>query len=256
MLATGMARGARERGKRIAFGDGKKIRWDKNSPEIFRKNKNIAIPGTERQADIEWIPFYTGNRLYNKQDGRRWIWNMEFRPTPGEIFFADDELTFARSIMSGFILIEPNVPWWKSVAANKNWGKARYQAVADQLRRQGHRVAQFSYGEVRLSGVDVIYAGSFRLALATLARSKMAVLPEGGLHHGAAAVGVPAVVLFGGFIPPVVTGYAGHTNLTGGAEACGSMSLCSHCRAAMDAISVEEVMAAAQTHLKAERFCG
>jgi hypothetical protein len=67
--------GRADRGKRIAFGDGYRIRWDKNSAAIFRKNKNIAIPGTERQSDIEWVHFYTGNRLYNKQGANRWIWN-------------------------------------------------------------------------------------------------------------------------------------------------------------------------------------
>jgi hypothetical protein len=53
------------------------------------------------------------------------------------------------------------------------------------------------------------------------------------------------VVLFGGFIPPQVTGYPGHVNLTGGAVACGSLQRCSHCQAAMNAISVDEVHAAA-----------
>jgi ADP-heptose:LPS heptosyltransferase len=81
-----------------------------------------------------------------------------------------------------------------------------------------------------------------------LARAKLYIGAEGGLHHAAAALGVPAVVLFGGFIPPLVTGYETHINLTGGAqEACGSLKPCDHCRKAMDAISVEEVAAAART---------
>ena len=60
---------------------------------------------------------------------------------------------------------------------------------------------------------------SFRHALAILERARLYVGGEGGLHHGAAAVGVGGVVLFGGFVPPLVTGYAVHANLTGGAEA-------------------------------------
>jgi hypothetical protein len=47
---------------------------------------------------------------------------------------------------------------------------------------------------------------------------------EGGMHHAAAAVGVPAVVLFGGFIPPEIMGYKGQISLTGGATACGNIS--------------------------------
>lgn len=250
IMASGMARGAAARGKRIAFGDGQRILWDKNSLEIFRKNKNIAIPGSERDEDIEWIPFYRGHRIYNRQEGNRWVWNMEFRPTPGELIFSPNEVTFARSIRTDFILIEPNVPWWKTVAVNKDWGRKRFQDVADALRGKGHRVAQFSYGKVRLQGVEVIYAGDFRAAAATLAKARFAILPEGGLHHAAAAVGTKAVVLFGGFIPPAVTGYDFHVNLTGGAEACGMFHECQHCRDALDAISVEDVLGACKKIIK------
>jgi hypothetical protein len=71
------------------------------------------------------------------------------------------------------------------------------------------------------------------------------------MHHGAAAMNIPAVVLFGGFVPPAVTGYDSHTNLTGGAEfACGSFRYCEHCIAAMKAISVDEVVTAALEHLR------
>lgn len=251
-MATGFARGAKDRGKRIAFGDGHRIIWDKNSLEIFRKNKNIAIPGSERADDIEWCAFYRGHRIYNRQDRNRWIWNLDFRVIPGELFFSPEEINFASRIRPGFVLIEPNVPWWKTVAVNKDWGKAKYQAVADALRNKGHRVAQFSYGKERLSGVEVIYANDFRSAVAALAKAKFAVLPEGGLHHGAAAVGVRAAVLFGGFIPPSVTGYDAHINLSSGGEACGSTLQCSHCRAALDAISVDEVLAACHKLIKGE----
>lgn len=251
-MASGMARGAASRGKRVAFGDGQRILWDKNSPEIFRKNKNIATPGSERADDIEWCAFYRGHRIYNRQEAGRWVWNADFKAIPGELFFSLGEAHFASRVKPGFVLIEPNVPWWKSVAVNKDWGKEKFQAVVNNLKNQGHRVAQFSYGKVKLSGVDVIYANDFRSAAAALARAKLAVLPEGGLHHAAAAVGIPAVVLFGGFIPPAVTGYDSHINLTGGAEACGSIHECKHCRAALDAISVDEAMDACRKLLKGE----
>jgi ADP-heptose:LPS heptosyltransferase len=252
-MATGFARGAKDRGKRVAFGDGNKIIWDKNSPEIFKKNKNIAIPGSEGDADIEWVPFYRGNRIYNKQGSGRWIWNYEFRPTPGELFFSDDELRYAKSIKPGYVIIEPNLPWHKTVAPNKDWGVRKYQELATKLNQAGYKVAQFSFGRFRLHDVKTIPSASFRHAIAAMTRAGLAILPEGGLHHGAAAVGLPAVVLFGGFIPPQVTGYDLHTNLTGGAEACGSLGPCPHCKAAMAKISVDEVFEAALSKLKAEQ---
>lgn len=249
LIASGLARGAAERGKRIAFGDGKKIRWDKNSAEIFRGNKNIATPGSERANDIEWVPFFQGSRLYNTHSHNKWNWNYDFKCIPGEIIFTPEEVEFAKSVRPGFILIEPNVPWWKSVAPNKDWGRNKYQAVADSLFAEGRDVVQFGAGRDRLKNVRIIETRSFRMACAALSRARMAILPEGGLHHAAAAVGIPAVVLFGGFIPPQVTGYQTHVNLTGGATACGSLTKCQHCRDAMEAITVEEVLASCRAIL-------
>lgn len=245
IMASGMAKGLN--GKRAAFGDGKRIIWGPWSEEIFRHNPHIARPGQEHRHDLAWIKYYKGHRNYNHMnaDRTRWIWNYDFKPTPGRIFFSPDELEFGASIGHGFVLIEPNVPWKKSVAVNKDWGLAKYQAVATRLLAYGYDVVQMS-GRDRLKSVRSVDTPTMRHALAVLSRARFAVLPEGGLHHGAAALNVPAVVLFGGFIPPQVTGYAIHTNLTGGAEACGSLQRCGHCREALDNISVDEVYAAIQ----------
>jgi len=255
LMATGMARGAKARGKRIAFGNGRQIIWGPWSKSMFRHNPNIARPGDEGASDLEWVEHYKGHRLYNRVRGNRWVWNMQFRAQPGELFFSDDELGFAERAGDGFVLIEPNVPLQKSVAVNKDWGVQKYQAVVERLSHDGQRVVQFDYGRNRLSGVDILPVPDFRHALAIEARAALYIGPEGGLHHGAAAVGIHAVVLFGGFIPPAVTGYETHTNLTGGvAVACGSFNRCEHCRAAMSAISVDEVHEAACSYLR--RGCG
>src|SRR5262249_18357046 len=138
--------------------------------------------------------------------------------------------------------VEPNVPWHKSVAVNKDWGLKNYQAVVDRLIKDGFDVVQSSYGRDRLSGVRVVKTPTFRDALSVMSGARAALVPEGGLHHGAAAVGIAAVVIFGGFIPPTVVGYDTHHNLTGNStEACGSLTRCDHCRRAMASISVEEV---------------
>lgn len=249
LMATGMARGAKARGKRIGFGDGRTIVWGPWSEPMFRGNPNIARPGEERAGDIEWVAHYKGHRLYNKLNEARthWVWNTEFRPTPGELFFAVAEQRWAESLGQGFVLIEPNVPAFKSVAANKTWPASRYDAVASQLRAAGYEVRQFIYPGVahRIPGAVPVVAKDFRHALAALSRAALYIGPEGGLHHGSAAVGIPGVVLFGGFIPPQVTGYDTHVNLTGDAEACGSLIACQHCKDAMLSIHVDEVVEAA-----------
>ena len=242
MLGSGFARGAKARGKRIAFGDGERIIWDKHSEEVFRGNPNVARPGTERDADIEWKDFYKGHRIYNRQDGNRWVWNYDFKAIPGEMFFDPVEVKNGARYGGGFVLVEPHVPRWKSAAVNKDWGFDNYQRVVDRLNLMGVKVAQFKSmaGEKMLNGVEKLRSLSFRDALAIMSHAKLYLGPEGGLHHGAAAVGIPAVVLFGGFIPPQVTGYDTHTNLAG-SDFCGSLKPCDHCRKAMENIRVDQV---------------
>src|SRR5262245_13501409 len=244
VMATGMARGAAERGRLIAFGDGRRLIWGPWCEQAFRNNPNIA---RKASADVEWVRYYKGCRGYNRPDPggrRRWLWNYDFVPTPGEFYFDDDELELA--VRRPGVLIEPNVPWQKSVAVNKDWGLERYQRVADMLLDNGIPVYQTSHGRDRLVGVEVIKVETFRQAAAALSGVELAIVPEGGLHHAAAAVGTPAVVIFGGFIPPEVTGYATHKNLTGGAVACGNWDRCQHCREALDRITVAEVVEGAR----------
>lgn len=241
-----MARGAAARGKRIAFGDGNKVIWGPFSEIIFRNNPNIATHGTEHRPDVEWIAHHKGHRLYSHHDrvNNRWIWHYDFRPTPGQLFFSAQEIAFAECVGSGSVLIEPNLPWHKPAAVNKDWGLANYQAVADRLMADGYDVVQFRAGRDRLKGVRVINDGTFREALAALARMRLAIVPEGGLHHGAAAVGTRAVVLFGAWAAPEVTGYPTHMNIARDGHACGTIGPCLHCKGAMKDISVEEVYVA------------
>lgn len=164
---------------------------------------------------------------------QRWTWRP-YRPIPGEIFFTGEELAFARPF-AGRVLIEPNT---KAAAGNKDWGIENYRALARMLALPW---VQPAHGVNKLPGVQVFDAPSFRHAAAVLSVCRAYVGPEGGLHHAAAAVGVPAVVIFGGFIGPAFTGYDHHRNIFSGNVACGSREPCLHCRDAMRRISVEEV---------------
>ena len=195
-----------------------------------------------------WSTFCKGNRGYNRLGpNRRWIWNYDWKAQPGEFFFTSEELESASAFRKGFVLIEPHVPRNKSVAVNKDWGLANFQAVADRLLNDGYHVVQFRHhGYQTLTGVDVYECPSIRHSAAAMQCASVVITPEGGTHHAAAAVGKLAVVIFGGFIPPAVIGYDFHVNLTGGAtEACGNMERCIHCARALKSISVEEVYTAA-----------
>lgn len=248
ILGSGMARGAAKNGYRVAFGNGRQIIWHPNAFEIFRHNPNVAPPGSEREGNLKWIEHYSGKRAYHGRPphkNRKWNFNYDFRPTPGEIFFDDDELEFAELTEPGFVLIEPRT---KPNAINKQWGADKWAELTKRLQRRGVEVAQFAYAPVP-RGVRPIEAPTFRYALAALRRARAVVLPEGGTHHGAAAVGVGGVVIFGGFTPPELTGYDVHTNIFTGGEACGNMNPCTHCRRAMGEITVERVLTDLGRHL-------
>ncbi len=238
ILATGMARGAAARGKRIAFGNGTVQKWGPFSEMIFRNNPNICPRGQERDPRTEWINYSKGSRIYNRQGANRWVFNYEFRAKPGELFFDATEDIYERD--DNLIIIEPNVPN-KPCAPNKTWPVERWAALGGALRMRGWKVRQVDYGFPN-KVAEPIKTHSFRQAAALLKSARLAVLPEGGLHHAAAAVGIPAVVLFGGFVPPAVLGYEGHANLTGGATACGTFNRCPHCAEAMGKIQVDHVL--------------
>lgn len=254
LIATGLARGAAARGSKVAFGAGRKLVWDHNSEPIFRGNPNIAFPGEELRGNVEWIDYYKGNRKYNRQGSGHWIWNMSWKCIPGEIYLTDAEKEAGARFGSGFVVIEPNVESWKQASPNKDWGRARYEAVATRLIDDGNRLIQFTYpkGGPVVRGAKAVQTRDFRDALAIMRNASLYLGPEGGLHHGAAAVGISAVVLFGGFIPPSVTGYDTHTNLVGSDRFCGSLSRCRHCHDAMAAISVDRVYRAVKEKIVCE----
>lgn len=246
LMASGMAKGAKDRGKRVAFGDGRSIKWDVNTGLILAGNPNVAPPGSEGAADLEWVAYYKGNRVYNKDGGTRWIWNYDFRPAPGEVYFSVLEDMRGDRVGKGFIVIEPNIEAWKPMGINKQWGESKWRALVEKL-APDFELVQFRYGKgvhssgTALPGVKQVETKDFRDALAVLRRAALYVGSEGGLHHGAAAMGRKAVVIFGGYVPPQVTGYDSHINLAAGGEACGSFKPCDHCRMAMESITLEEV---------------
>ncbi len=255
LISTGLARGAADRGKRIAFGDGRRQIWSAQSFELFRGNPNIAPLGSEGASEVEWVEHYRGHRLYGDVAGGRWVFR-DFVCPPGEVFLTKEEKALALSRLwrpDPVAIIEPRV---KAIGAcqgaNKQWPLVRYQELSSRLlAATGCRPVQLVPPGIppRLRDVDMIETPSFRHALAILGLAQLYIGPEGGMHHGAAAMGTPAVVIFGGFNTPRSTGYAWHENIAIG-EPCGSIEACWHCKAAMESISVDRVLEAAARQLR------
>jgi len=257
LIAAGLARQAAARGKRAAFGDGKRIIWSDQAHALFRGNPNVAHPGEERAGDLHWIEHYRGHRLYGECVGGVWHFR-DFECPPGEVFLTREEHAFALAKLWGYpaepvVIIEPRVkPIGACDGANKTWPADRYEALAGALRwERDIRCVQLVPPTVRpaLRFADAIETPTFRHALAVLGLATLYIGPEGGLHHGAAAMGTPAVVIFGGFNTPRSTGYPWHENIAVG-EPCGRVARCEHCREAMASISVDRVLEAALRQLR------
>lgn len=169
----------------------------------------------------------------------KWTWRP-YQPVPADIVFTAAEKVFAEPYR-GTVMVEPNVK--AGTHRNKAWSSIYWQQLDSAMHALG--------GAAKIPSVQCAPSGSqfllhtkrvptstFREACAVLSVCRAFVGGEGGLHHAAAALGVPAVVIFGGFISPQVTGYASHRNLfTGTGLGCGMRVDCQHCREAMLKIS-------------------
>lgn len=233
IIATGQAKLLQRHDSRpvLVIDRSARPRWS----AIWNNNPRL-IP--ERRGEYQTLLNAANARPYI--EGKlptRWVWRENFRVEPGEIYLTRAEKAFA-SPYAGAVLIEPHCKR-KPEAVNKTWPWSRWQELADHL-----CVPMIQVGPPHvqiLRNVRFVETQTFRDACAVLSVCRAYVGPEGGLHHAAAALGVPAVVLFSGFIPPSITGYAEHRNIYHGGSACGSRLPCAHCQESLDAISVHEV---------------
>lgn len=236
IMVTGIARRLQERSPlRVRVHDKRgRPRWS----DIWKGNPRLAPPDFKGRVQV--LTNGPGRRPYvETETAQRWVWRDWICPV-GEIHLGERERLFAAGY-AGRVILEPALK--AEASPNKDWGRLRWAELARQLSRQGHRVAQFAGpGMACLPGVELIRTASFREACAVLACARLTVLPEGGLHHAAAALGTPTIVIFGGYISPRQTGYAHQVNLFTGGTPCGMRERCRHCELAMQRIATEEVL--------------
>lgn len=224
-----------------------------------RKVRILGVDGAPR-----WHPIWDGNPSLAKLDelgdfqivrngpnarpyiaGKnavRWTWKA-FETTPGEIYFTDAELEFARDYRPQ-IVIEPTIK--KGASVNKQWGHDRWERLSRMAIAAGYAVTQVGAQQARvLPGAAFILTPDFRRAAAVLANARLYVGPDGGLMHAAAALGVPAIVIRGAFVSERCTGYSSQRNFySGPGLGCGMRIRCPCCIAAMAKITPEAVLSA------------
>jgi hypothetical protein len=230
IMAAGHARVvSEETGRRVQILDYySRPRWH----EIWNGLPWIAAPHERRglmriQNGPQCRPYV--EYPFTIERGQRWT-QWRARDHVGAIALTERETVFANRIAAAlgpFVVIEPTL--LPKSNQNKQWGK--WRDLVEVLTGAGHTVVQMGPNPTAtLAGVNhFVKTMTFRAAAAVLSRASAAVLPEGGLHHAAAVLRVPAVVLFGGYISPETTGYPDHVNLAGDGRPCGRWTPCVHC---------------------------
>jgi hypothetical protein len=237
LMASGDAKEANERtGKKVKLGDGVRMSWDS---QVFANNPRMA---SNCDTDVVWVKNYQGHRPYLKgaKNGRM-LFNNDYKPKPGEIYFSQVEKKHIEKIDKDYIVVEPNVKRVYAHTVNKAWHGW------EELFK--HDLPWLQLGDVSIKRyTNWKETATFRDALQVLSKAKLFVGTDGGLHHAAAALGIPSVVIWTGFTSPRHLGYDTHRNIHDGSEPCGTYdSVCQHCLLKSKAITVEQVLDAVNT---------
>lgn len=244
IMVTGIAKRLQEKNPlRVRVLDRRgKTRWH----PLWENNPRLAPP--DFKGKVQTLVNGPDHREYIAAKTKdAWRWKTWICPI-GEIYFTEGENSFGQQYPAR-VLLEPNLK--PQASPNKDWGWSRWEQLSAVLLERGYPVAQIGPKKTRrLPHVEFIETKTFRQACAVLSRARLAIVPEGALHHAAAALGTAAIVLFGGYISPLQTGYSHQVNLFTGDKPCGKQVRCPHCADAMRRISVSTVLGHAETLLR------
>ena len=236
------------------------VAWE-NNPYILNKKELL---GQKPNFDKNYCIIPSGNgggRPYIDYEKSKhhqfYVWK-EWNIEPGEIFLSEKEHELARSFRNHFsiygekpaIIIEPTIKG--RLQANKDWGRHNWLKLLELLDKNGIAPIQLIHFYVNNTNkitLKTMPIHSIREMFAYLSVVDMIISHEGGFHHAAAALDIPGIVIFGGYISPKITGYSTHINLVGHDIEpqildffCGNLVPCPHCRRAMDSILPEKVV--------------
>ena len=237
---------------------------------IYDHNPNISdCRSLDKSKKIHLIDHHQLNRPYidyTNSTKSKYIWNNNFKPTPGELYFNNEELTLANKIMQdaktfwkdkhpnkdyhGKIFLETSSTKidhknWSLKHFNKDWSKQNWEKLIDKLKDYYLIIQSTHHKTIKNNHVFKTNKMNFRVACATMDLCDLYVGPEGGFSHVAGALNKSAVVYYGGWIDPNIIGYDFHTNIyyKNKNSPCGMYrEKCNHCEEARNKISVEHFL--------------
>lgn len=207
--------------------------WE-NNPAVDQNSdqKIIDCPGA-RPYILRWEP------------GPICVWNTAHKARAGKITLRDDELECpddVRHMLGEFAVVEPLVRHPGS--PNKDWGFERWEKVIRDFPIPVIQLMPSWQGEdCVLQSAAPIVTASIREAAGLVRVASLVMTVDGGMHHMAASMGTSAVVVFGGFADPAITGYNFQMNFVDpdGGTPCGRYQPCEQCQQTMSRITPSDV---------------
>lgn len=253
LLASGRARRLHEKtGKRVCIVDRRGApRWHEIWDGVEFLSKTLGEDVVTLADGPGCRPYIAGVRC------GKVIFNRDHRPIPGTIAIGAIHQYQAAVLLASLgpvVIVEPGFKGTNS-ADNKDWGWNNWVTLSTALMLQGFMVVQLTIqGRKALPDVRQILVDGVHGFAACVKQASLVITTEGGMHHTAAAVNTPAVVIWGGFTSPEFLGYLDQMNIYDEHKMspCGSRGSCAHCRERMNAISVERVLLLACDEIQEE----
>lgn len=249
IMATGQARVLKSKDPKakILIGDGRIPHWEQwfaGNPDIV-DGKSIG-PGEA----VKWVVSCAGARPYldyDKTTSTHQVFREDHRPSPGRIMVPEgwrveaERAMKAAKVSGPFVVIEPHTKG--GFGGNKVWPLKNWEKLVREYGREFQFVQIGSKNTPTLSGVRRVVTVSPTHAFGVIEKASAVLTTDGMLHHAAAALEVPAVVLWGSRVRPEILGYPNQRNIyTGDGRSCGAIVECPHCKAGMEAITVDMVV--------------
>lgn len=200
--------------------------WHGNPAWVYKGGERLVDGGGSRPYIRHW-------------HGRRAIFNLDYKARAGRVHLTDAERDSC-TLEPPYAIVSPELK--KGASPNKDWGRRNWEAVIRDFPIPVYQLCPDDKTSP-ISGAIPYKTPSFRAALAAIEKAALVMAAEGGTHHMAASMKVPAVVVFGSFVPPSVTGYDFHYNIAVETDEgyCGRWEMCEHCRTALKSITPETV---------------
>jgi len=205
-------------------------------------------------------------RMTNRPGARPYISSMSehgihfrksFRVRKGHVMPS----ILARRPRAQYVLIEPHNK--KAFAGeNRQWPLENYRELNILLQANGINTLQVA-PDLNLKLDDTIgfeITNTYLEAAFYIREALCTVSAEGGIHHAAAALDVPSVVLWSHYTCPEILGYTNtgeskHVNLRHASGwGCGSFAECQECKESLERISVQEVYESVVQLLKTDTY--